>query len=170
MCARYRFILFIFSLVGISISFLQYNVSISTWLSTSPFRIGPQPSRPLVILLTREPTAKVIRLSNELIDVGIETLIMSDTALTNRTSKYLSRFRYVDDATLQTYGLNRNRAWDRVFVWLYNQSSIQYVWIMEDDFAWADANDVKRFLNQYATDGSDLLSRNIIYWSNRTLG
>lgn len=170
MCPRYVYIFIVLSLICIFISFLEYRFSLSTWISTIKLTIKTNRNSPLLIILTREPTPKVIQQSNELIEVGIETLIMSDTPLKNENSKYFSRLHYVDDATLKSYGLNRNRAWDRVFVWLYNQSSIEYVWIMEDDFAWANANDVKSFFNQYATDQTDLLARNIIYWSKKTLG
>ena len=171
MCPRYVYIFIVLSLICMFILFSGISFFLfRPWISTIKLTIETNRKSPLVIILTREPTPKVIQQSNELIEVGIETLIMSDTSLKKENSKYFSRLRYIDDVALKSYGLNRNRAWDRVFVWLYNQSSIEYVWIMEDDFAWADANDVKSFLNQYATDQTDLLARNIIYWSKKTLG
>ena len=87
------------------------------------------------------------------------------TKYTNVTNRIL----YINDETLAQYGLTRNHVWDRVFVWLYNQSSIDYVWLMEDDVTWSNVHHMVNLFNKYANNQTDLLSRNIIYRNNQTL-
>jgi hypothetical protein len=60
----------------------------------------------------------------------------------------------------------RNRVWDRAFVWLYNQTSIDYVWLMEDDVTWSSVHHMVTLFNKYANTSADLLSRDIIYKPN----
>jgi hypothetical protein len=80
------------------------------------------------------------------------------------------RILYVSDESLAQYGLTRNLVWDRVFVWLYNQTWIDYVWLMEDDLTWTNAHHMVNLFNKYANNQTDLLSRDITFRNNETLG
>ena len=171
MCSRYKLLFILLVLSCILIYFLQFRFSFAIILSPWNYRSILNSTRKetsqsdyVAIILAREASTKVMQQLIELIDVGIDAFVMCDKRPVNGTDRLL----YVDDTTLQRYGLQRNRAWDRVFVWLYNQSSIRYVWIMEDDTAWADALDVKNFFDKYKSNSADLLSRNIIYRNNAT--
>ena len=118
--------------------------------------------RHTAFILARRPSLKILSHLNALLDVGVNAFLMSDenpSKYTNMTERIL----YVSDESLIQYGLNRNRVWDRVFVWLYNQSSFDYVWLMEDDLTWTNVQHMINFFNRYANDPADLLSRNIIY-------
>lgn len=119
--------------------------------------------RPVAIILTRSVSTKVLRHLNALLRVGVETFVMCDKRPLPPISNSSERLLYVDDASLARYGLKRNRVWDRVFVWLYNQSSIEYVWLLEDDVTWLEPKYMRQLFDKYANNHTDLLSRNIIY-------
>ena len=121
------------------------------------------------ILLARKPSIKVLKHLNALVHAGVNAYVMCD----EQPSKYINltaRVLYIDDRTLGFYGLFRNRVWDRAFVWLYNQSSIDYVWLIEDDVIWSNIRHIVHLFNKYASSRADLLSRNVIYRNNQTLG
>ncbi|CAF3077126.1 unnamed protein product, partial [Rotaria sp. Silwood2] len=121
------------------------------------------------IILARIPSIKVLKHLNALVNAGVDAFVMCDeepSKYTNSTNRTL----YVNNEQLARYGLTRNRVWDRVFVWLYNQSSIDYVWLMEDDVTWSNVHHIVNLFNTYAYNQADLLSRNIIYKNKHTLG
>lgn len=114
------------------------------------------------IILARKPSVKVLKHFNDLLRAGVNAYVMCDeepSMSINATDHVL----YVRDEELTRYGLFRNRAWDRAFVWLYNQSSIDYVWIMEDDLTWTNVRHMVKFFNKYARNSADLLSRSLIH-------
>ena len=118
------------------------------------------------IILARRPSIKIFYHLNSLLNVGVNAFVMCD----ERPSKYMimtERVLYVSDQSLAQYGMKRNLVWDRVFIWLYNQSSLDYVWLMEDDLTWISANHMVNLFNQYAHNRADLLARNIIYKDHR---
>jgi hypothetical protein len=126
-------------------------------------------NRHTAIILARRPSIKVLKHLNALINVGVNAFVMFD----EQPSKYIkvtNRTLYVNDESLAQYGLTRNLVWDRVFVWLYNQISIDYVWLMEDDVTWSNVQHMVNLFDKYANNKADLLSRNIIYRNNQTLG
>jgi len=125
--------------------------------------------RHTAIILARRPSIKVLKHLNALVNVSVNAFVMCD----EQPSKYIkvtNRILYVNDESLAQYGLNRNLVWDRVFIWLYNQSSIDYVWLMEDDVTWSSVQHMVNLFDKYANNKADLLSRNIIYRNNQTLG
>jgi hypothetical protein len=125
--------------------------------------------RHTAIILARQPSIKVLKHLNVLVNVGVNAFVMCD----EQPSKYINvtnRILYVNDESLAQYGLTRNLVWDRVFIWLYNQSSIDYVWLMEDDVTWSNVQHIVNLFNKYENNKADLLSRNIIYRNNQTLG
>jgi hypothetical protein len=141
---------------------LPFNTTSSSWSRNKNIRHT-------AIILARRPTIKILNHLNALVNVGVDAYVMCD----ENPSKYMNitkRFLYVDDKSLAQYGLTRNRVWDRVFIWLYNQSSIDYVWIMEDDLTWTNVHHMMNLFNKYANNSADLLARNIIYRNNQTLG
>ncbi|CAF4994667.1 unnamed protein product [Rotaria sp. Silwood1] len=121
------------------------------------------------IILTKTPSIKVLKHLNALLNVGIDAFVMCDQDPSNFNNS-TNRILYISDEQLALYGLTRNRVWDRVFVWLYNQSSIDYVWLMEEDVTWSNVRYMVKLFNVYANNPADLLSRNIIYRNKHTLG
>jgi hypothetical protein len=120
------------------------------------------------IILARRPSVKILKHLNVLVNAGVNAFVMCD----EQPSKYTNltdRILYIHDERLARYGLSRNLVWDRAFVWLYNQSSIDYVWLMEDDVTWSSVDHMVNLFNKYAKNPADLLSRDIIYRSNQTL-
>jgi hypothetical protein len=120
------------------------------------------------IILARRPTTRVLKHLNALVNVGVDAFVMCDERPTNY-SNVTHRIIYVSDESLAQYGLTRNRVWDRVFVWLYNQTWIDYVWLMEDDLTWTNAHHMVNLFNKYANNQTDLLSRDITFRNNQTL-
>lgn len=118
--------------------------------------------RHTAFILARRPSVKILAHLNALLNVGVNAFLMSDENPSNYTN-ITERILYVNDESLVQYGLKRNRVWDRVFVWLYNQSSFDYVWLMEDDLTWTNIQHMINLFNRYANNPADLLSRNIIY-------
>jgi hypothetical protein len=140
----------------------SFNTTSSSWSRNKNIRHT-------AIILTKQPTIKILNHLNALVNVGVDAYVMCD----ENPWKYMNitkRFLYVDDKSLDQYGLGGNRAWDRVFFWLYNQSSIDYVWIMEDDLTWTNVHHMMNLFNKYANNSADLLSRKIIPRNNETLG
>lgn len=114
------------------------------------------------IILARRPSIKIFYHLNSLLKAGVNAFIISD----EQPSNYMimtERVLHVNDEILMQYGLKRNRVWDRVFIWLYNQSSLDYVWLMEDDVTWDNVQHMMNLFNKYANNSADLLARNIIY-------
>lgn len=114
------------------------------------------------VILTRRLSIKVLKHLNALVNAGVNAYVMCDeppwkyTDLTNR-------ILYIDNEALAQYGLTRNLVWDRVFVWLYKQSSFDYIWIMEDDVTWSNIRHIVNLFDKYTNDTTDLLSRRIFY-------
>ena len=71
------------------------------------------------IILTRRPSVKVLKHLYALLNANINAFVMCDEEPT-KYMKSTDRILYIGDENLAQYGLNRNRVWDRVFVWLYN--------------------------------------------------
>ncbi|UJR26660.1 hypothetical protein I4U23_007977 [Adineta vaga] len=145
-------------------SHLLFNIN-RTYIRSSPI---PAIRNHTAIILARQPTSKVLKHLDALVKIGINAFVMCD----EQPSKYTNitnRILYVDDETLARYRLTRNRVWDRVFLWLYNQTWIDYVWLMEDDLTWTHARHMLALFNKYEHNTADLLSRNIIYRNNETL-
>jgi hypothetical protein len=153
--------------------FLLYYFQFGFLIKTSELFFGSsyrnKNVRHTAIILARQPTIKVLKHLNALVNVGVDAFIMCDEQPTKYTN-ITNRILYVNDESLAQYGLTRNRVWDRVFVWLYNQSFIDYVWLMEDDLTWTNVHYMVDLFNKYANNTSDLLSRNIIYRNKQTLG
>ncbi len=136
-------------------------------LSIDSFQINNS-FRHTAIILAKRPSIKVLKHLIALVNVGVNTFVMCD----EQPSKYIkvtNRILYVNDKSLAQYGLTRNRVWDRVFIWLYNQSSIDYVWLMEGDVTWSNIQHIVNLFNNYENNKADLLSREIIERNNRTL-
>jgi len=125
-------------------------------------------SQHIAIILARRPTTRVLKHLNALVNVGVDAFVMCDEQPANYTN-VTHRILYVSDESLAQYGLTRNLVWDRVFVWLYNQTWIDYVWLMEDDLTWTNAHHMVNLFNKYANNQTDLLSRDITFRSNETL-
>jgi hypothetical protein len=125
------------------------------------------------IILARTPSCTVLVHLYSLLKSGVNAFVMSDqrpSMLTAFPSIELSdRVLYVEDTELAHFGLSKNRAWDRAFVWLYNQTSIDFVWIMEDDVTWIDGDDMVGLFDKYTTNRTDLLTKDIIFRSKETL-
>ncbi|CAF5035454.1 unnamed protein product [Rotaria sp. Silwood1] len=124
--------------------------------------------RHTAIILAKIPSIKVLKHLNALVKVGINAFVMCD----EEPSKYINstnRILYVSNEHLAQYGISLNLVWDRVFVWLYNQSWIDYVWLIEDDVTWSNIHHIVDFFNRYANNSADLLSKSIIYRNNQTL-
>lgn len=149
-------ILFLFCCFLIYFVYIGYPLNIQFSLSRN--RI----TRHRAIILARRPSVKILSHLNTLLNVGVDAFLMSDENPSNYTNM-TERILYVNDESLVQYGLNRNRVWDRVFIWLYNQSSFDYVWLIEDDLTWTHVQHMINLFNRYANDPADLLSRNIIY-------
>ncbi|CAF0952286.1 unnamed protein product [Adineta steineri] len=114
------------------------------------------------IILAKTPSVRVLNHLNALVHVGVDAFVMCD----EQPSKYTNvtnRILYVNDESLAQYGLTGNRVWDRVFVWLYNQTSLDYVWLMEEDVTWSSVHYMVDLFDKYANNPADLLARNIIY-------
>jgi hypothetical protein len=161
------------SVIAFGCCFLLYSLQIrlSFKISSLFINFSPiiNPIRHTAIILARRPSIKVLNHLNALVNVGVNAFVMCD----EQPSKYINitnRILYVNDESLAQYGLTRNLVWDRVFIWLYNQSSIDYVWIMEDDVTWSNLRHILNLFNKYANNHADLLARNIIYKNNQTLG
>jgi hypothetical protein len=149
--------------------FLLYSFRIHLFSKISSLSIINNSIHHTAIILARRPSIKILKHLNALVNMGVDAFVMCD----EQPSKYMnvtSRILYVNDESLAQYGLKRNFVWDRVFIWLYNQSSIDYVWLMEDDVTWSDVHHIVQLFNKYANNQADLLSRNIIYRNNQTLG
>ncbi|CAF0850622.1 unnamed protein product [Adineta steineri] len=149
--------------------YFQVHSSFATNLLFYSFSKKDQTSRHTAIILAKTPSVRVLKHLNALIHVGVNAFVMCDeqpSKYTNETNRLL----YVNDESLAQYGLTRNRVWDRVFVWLYHQISIDYVWLMEDDLTWTNVHHMVDLFDKYANSSADLLSRNIIYRNPGTLG
>lgn len=154
-------------------SFLLYYLQTHMPYGSLHFSFYPSsPNKTLrhtAIILAKQPTNRVLRHLNALLKVGVDAYVMCDedpSKFTDVTPRHV----YVTDQSLARYRLTRNRVWDRVFLWLYNQSSIEYVWIMEDDLTWAHVRHMLALFRKYENNPADLLSKDIIYKNNQTLG
>lgn len=117
------------------------------------------------IILTRKASAMdVLKHLVDLRSVGIEAFVMCDENLSNNSERFL----HVPDETLKKFNLKRNQVWDRVFVWLYDRTEIDFVWLIEDDLTWLNGNDMLEFFDRYASDSNDLLCRNRIEFNSKT--
>ncbi len=155
-------------IILLSCCFLLYSFRIRLNFEMDPLWTINTNITHTAIILARRPTIKILKHLNTLVNAGVNAFVMCD----EDPSKYMNitkRILYVNDESLAEYGLKRNRVWDRVFIWLYNQSSIDYVWLMEDDLTWTNVKHMVHLFNKYANNKADLLSRNIIYRNNQTL-
>jgi hypothetical protein len=157
------------SIILFSCCFILYYFQTHLSFNTHSLSIINKNIHHTAIILARRPSIKILKHLNALINVGVNAYLMCD----ENPSKYMNitkRILYVNDESLAQYGLTRNRVWDRVFIWLYNQSSMDYVWLMEDDLTWTNVQHMVNLFNKYANNSADLLSRNIIHKNNQTLG
>jgi len=168
-----RYLYIFASIITFGCCFLLYSLQIHlsfkhNSLSITSSHINDS-IRHTAIMLTRQPSLKVLRHLHALINAGVNAFIMCDQQ-PSTSINITDRILYVNDENLAQYGLTRNHVWDRVFIWLYNQNSIDYVWLMEDDVTWSNIQYIINLFNKYANNKADLLSRNIIYRNNETLG
>lgn len=158
MNSRRLCVVFILCVIFVSIFCYGYQIFLNSVFVTSK----RNSQRHNVIILARRPTTKLLKHLDALVHVGVNAYLMSDESLTNYKS-LSDRVIYVSDQALAQYKLTRNRAWDRAFVWLYEQSSMDYVWIMEDDVTWDSIYHIRNLFEKYSDDTNDLLSKHIIY-------
>lgn len=159
------------SIIVLCCFFLLYSSQIRVSYIVSSIILNSSPvnhsNHHTAIILTRRPSLKVLKHLYALVKAGVNAYVMCD----EQPSKYINitnRILYVNDESLAQYGLTRNLVWDRVFIWLYNQSSIDNVWLMEDDVTWSNTQHIVNLFDRYADNKADLLSRNIIYKNNDT--
>ncbi|CAF0984538.1 unnamed protein product [Adineta steineri] len=149
--------------------YFQVQSSSATNVLIYSFSKKDQSHRHTVIILAKTPSVRVLKHLNALVHVGVDAFVMCD----EQPSKYTNvtnRLLYVHNESLAEYGLTRNLVWDRAFVWLYNQTSLDYVWLMEEDVTWTNVHHIVDFFDIYTNNHADLLSRNIIYRNQGTLG
>ncbi len=167
---RYRH-LFVGSIILFGSFLLYYMHTRLSFVTSELFNRSSQRNKSIhhiAIILARRPTTRVLKHLNALVNVGVDAFVMCDEQPANYTN-VTHRILYVSDESLAQYGLTRNLVWDRVFVWLYNQTWIDYVWLMEDDLTWTNAHHMVNLFDKYAMNQTDLLSRQITYRNNETL-
>ncbi|CAF4241046.1 unnamed protein product, partial [Adineta steineri] len=134
---RYHYIfgvIFIFTTYFV-LYYFQVQSSSATNVLIYSFSKIYRSHRHTVIILAKTPSVRVLKHLNALLHVGVDAFVMCD----EQPSKYINatnRILYVHNESLAEYGLTRNLVWDRAFVWLYNQTSLDYVWLMEEDVTW----------------------------------
>ena len=163
----YRHILI--GIILLTCCYLLFSFQTHLWFRTNSSPIVNKTNHHNAIILARRPSVRILKHLNALARVGVNAFVMCDEDPSEYTS-VVKRVLYVNDTSLAQYGLARNRVWDRVFVWLYNQTSMDYVWLMEDDLTWTSVYHMVNLFNQYANNPADLLSKSLIHKTNQTLG
>jgi hypothetical protein len=121
-----------------------------------------------LLILTAIPLPSTLGFADALAGISHgEVIIISD----NKPSAlpYVAKCIYIDDAVARDKGFFNSSpiiaktpiAWDKAIYHLTNnQTTFDYVWIMEDDVFFTHPNICVSLMNKYQNDTSDLLARN----------